>query len=76
MNKINQFHTINENSSQDKLIQFLPIDYKQNKQKPLIERINENKLNIRKISLIEKPLDENKVNTYSNTNLSQKDIFF
>ena len=76
MNKISQFHTINENSSQDKLIQFFTLDQNKNKQTPLIDRINQNKLEIKKINLIEQPFDFNKENTNSNSNRSQKDIYF
>ena len=76
MNKINQFHTINENSFQDKLIQFFTLDQNKNKQTPLIDRINQNKLGIKKINLIEQTFDLNKENTNSNSNRSQKDIYF
>ena len=76
MNKINQFHTINENSSQDKLIQFFPIEKNQSNPKPLIDRINKNKVDIQKITLNGHPININKVNTYSNSNRSKNNIFF
>ena len=52
MNKNNQFHTLNENSSQDKLINYIPIDdnIKTNK-KTLLERINSS-LNNKKSNII------------------------
>ena len=76
MNKISQFHTINENSSQDKLIQFFPIEKNQSNPKPLIDRINKNKVDIQKITLNGHPININKVNTYSNSNRSKNNIFF
>ena len=79
MNKNNQFHTLNENSSQDKLINYIPIDnnIKTNK-KTLIERINSS-LNNKKSNIKQYSVNPYKLNTdFSNRKLCKEDdhIFF
>ena len=79
MNKNNQFHTLNENSSQDKLINYIPIDnnIKTNK-KTLIERINSS-LNNKKSNIKKYSVNPYKLNTdFSNRKLCKEDdhIFF
>ena len=77
MSKINHFQNINENSSLDKLIQFIPKDNLKNNQQNLIEKFKIKESTISQINSINLKKGNSEINKSSSLNKKYKgDIFF